>query len=390
MRRIQSVGATAVFILVAGCAGSIDGAPSDTNDVATVEAQIAYYDGCVASASADGLIDANSDCATRVRGLVSQVDVVHNLLGRDDEVVVRWTVRNDGAKTAWLPRWQAPKAELDDDVFQVSLGGQPVRYIGKHVKRRAPIPTDLVAIAPGRSLSATVKLSSFYDMGPAGEYVIQHQADVLAAFQGKSADAPALASNPVVAMRTEPSPSANAANAEPALAPAAAGLSYRNCSSSQKSAIASALSQADTYATNSQSYLDAGKTGSRYTTWFGTYSSNRYATARSHFTAIRSAIETKNITVDCGCTDDYYAYVYPNQPYIIYVCNAFQSAPISGTDSKAGTLIHELSHFYVVASTDDRAYGQSACMSLARRSPANALDNADSHEYFAENNPARN
>ena len=80
---------------------------------------------------------------------------------------------------------------------------------------------------------------------------------------------------------------------------------------------------------------------------------------------------------------------YPNQPYKIYVCNAFWSAPMTGTDSKAGTLIHEMSHFNVVAATDDWAYGQTAAKSLASSDPTKALDNADSHEYFAENTPAQ-
>ena len=66
------------------------------------------------------------------------------------------------------------------------------------------------------------------------------------------------------------------------------------------------------------------------------------------------------------------------------------SAPTTGTDSKAGTLVHEMSHFNVVASTDDWAYGQSAAKSLAISNPTKALDNADTHEYFAENNPAQN
>jgi peptidyl-Lys metalloendopeptidase len=81
--------------------------------------------------------------------------------------------------------------------------------------------------------------------------------------------------------------------------------------------------------------------------------------------------------------------VYPTQPYKIYVCNAFWSAPTTGTDSKAGTLVHEMSHFNVVAATDDWAYGQSACKSLATSNPSKALDNADSHEYFAENTPSQ-
>jgi len=80
---------------------------------------------------------------------------------------------------------------------------------------------------------------------------------------------------------------------------------------------------------------------------------------------------------------------------------------MTGTDSKAsapcspklakssliyyiqgGTLVHESSHFTKNGATDDHVYGQSACKSLAQSNPAMAVDNADSHEYFAENNPA--
>ena len=42
----------------------------------------------------------------------------------------------------------------------------------------------------------------------------------------------------------------------------------------------------------------------------------------------------------------------------------------------------------IVAGTDDHAYGQSAAASLAISNPAQAVDNADSHEYFGENTPA--
>ncbi|HEU4744115.1 MAG TPA: M35 family metallo-endopeptidase, partial [Anaerolineales bacterium] len=82
-----------------------------------------------------------------------------------------------------------------------------------------------------------------------------------------------------------------------------------------------------------------------------------------------------------------YAYVYPSQPYNIYLCQAFWSAPLSGTDSKAGTLIHEMSHFNVVAGTDDVVYGQAGARTLADENPDAAITNADSHEYFAENTP---
>jgi peptidyl-Lys metalloendopeptidase len=65
-------------------------------------------------------------------------------------------------------------------------------------------------------------------------------------------------------------------------------------------------------------------------------------------------------------------------------------APMTGTDSRGGTLVHEITHFTVVAGTDDWVYDQAAAGMLAGSDPARAVDNADSHEYFRENEPRRN
>jgi hypothetical protein len=46
-----------------------------------------------------------------------------------------------------------------------------------------------------------------------------------------------------------------------------------------------------------------------------------------------------------------------------------------------------MSHFYVTANTGDEVYGQRACRDLARNNPGAAVNTADNHEYFAENNP---
>jgi peptidyl-Lys metalloendopeptidase len=53
---------------------------------------------------------------------------------------------------------------------------------------------------------------------------------------------------------------------------------------------------------------------------------------------------------------------------------------MTGTDSKGGTLVHEVSHFNVVAGTDDDAFGQTNAKNLARNDPAKALANADNYE----------
>lgn len=105
--------------------------------------------------------------------------------------------------------------------------------------------------------------------------------------------------------------------------------------------------------------------------------------------AVQPAFTTQNPACDCKCKKpSVYAHVYPNQPYKIYLCGAFWSAPLADTDSRGGTLIHEMTHFTAVAGTDDCAYGQTAAANLAATDPVKALDNADSHEYFAENPPS--
>ncbi|KAJ8462131.1 hypothetical protein ONZ45_g18046 [Pleurotus djamor] len=85
---------------------------------------------------------------------------------------------------------------------------------------------------------------------------------------------------------------------------------------------------------------------------------------------------------------DVHAFVDPSQADIVTLCGAFWRAPLTGTDSQGGTIIHEASHFIVNGATQDHAYGQANAQFLARIDPSRAVDNADSHEYFAENNLA--
>jgi len=124
----------------------------------------------------------------------------------------------------------------------------------------------------------------------------------------------------------------------------------------------------------------------RYTTWFGSYSSIRHDELQTGYENIRYRLDDANIKFDCStCNGNYYAYVYPSRPYQIFMCNAFWSAPMLGYNSKMGTTIHEISHFTIVAETDDYAYGESDCAQLAISNPQNAINNADNHEYYAEN-----
>ena len=332
--------------------------------------------------------------AVSAASLRATLEVDRAWLGAQDDVVASVTITNDSARTMVVPRWQVPGARLEADLFQVTRDGQPVDYTGMLVKRPAPTPADFVAIAPGQSISGRTELSRHYDMANGGEYLVSYRLDLASGNRVAelSSEAEMAASAAVAIWRDAPVREVidwEAINA----APVPQGLSYTNCSSSQQGSISTAVNSAKTYATGAKNYL-LGKTystvGPRYTTWFGAKNSSRFNTTKTHYTNIENAFLTKPVVVDCSCTDNYYAYVYPTQPYKIYVCNAFWSAPNSGTDSRAGTLVHEMSHFNVVASTDDWAYGQTACRSLATSNAKKAVDNADSHEYFAENTPSQN
>lgn len=338
-----------------------------------------------------------------------------NLNGTDD-VTVNVTMTNAGSVPVFVPKWYVPSEAATSGVFTITRNGEPVPYLGALVKRKAPSPQDLMRIAAGASLSFKVELSALYDLSTTGVYNIQYDAPSVQTLRGSTPNAataerqagqsPAepqmqdLVSN-TIALTITGDASFEARRASPAalgetLAPSFAGsVSFIGCSNTRITQISTALTSAESYASNALSYLNAGTRGARYTTWFGTYNSTRYSTARSNFAAISNAASTQPLAFDCStcpgtANASAYAYVFANAPYRIYLCNAFWAAPNTGTDSRAGTIIHEVSHFTVVAGTSDFAYGQTAARSLATSNPARAVRNADSHEYFAENTPFQN
>jgi len=85
--------------------------------------------------------------------------------------------------------------------------------------------------------------------------------------------------------------------------------------------------------------------------------------------------------------DGLFAFVDPADDTVVSVGNAWATAPLTGTDSQAGALGHEMSHFRSVGGTDDHVYGANPSKDLANSSPDRALDNADNFEYYLEDAP---
>jgi peptidyl-Lys metalloendopeptidase len=311
-------------------------------------------------------------------------------LSKRDEVMVTVTLANTGTTPERILKWQTPFGPLEAPLFDITRDGVPVRYLGRKVKRAAPGEADTMLFAPGDSHNARVELSAYYDMAVTGAYSVRFRTPASGpASTAKAGSTGGISSNTATIWIDGRLPRGVAS---PALtAPAGSGLSYAQCSNAQQDTIAAALAAGSAMAGGGTGYLGSGKQpGQRYTNWFGALDAARQAKVAKNFSAIKDAFETKPVKVDCGCDEDYFAYVYPAQPYTIYVCNAFWTAPMTGTDSMGGTLLHEMSHFDVVAGTDDHVYGQSGAADMARTAPERAINNADSHEYFGENSPPLN
>lgn len=327
-------------------------------------------------------------------------------LSASDDVVVTLTVTNQERKPQRILKWYTAQDGVKEALFSVERDGKPLMYLGAHYKRPAPTADDYLILKSGESVSWQVDLSSHYDMTQTGDYKITFDVESLNLYEDTPAIQPRgglvghdVASSEIDSLESNTLQLWIEGNPErrvtiPPLVDYvnAGSVSYSgSCSNSEKSAISSGLSAASSMANNSVSYLQNNGAGStRYDTWFGSYNSSRWNTVKSNFTSIKDAIDNKPLVFDCSCNDSYFAYVYPSQPYKIYLCNAYWSASTSGTDSKGGTIIHELSHFNAVAGTDDIVYGQSGAKRLADRNPKRAIKNADSHEYFAENTPYQN
>lgn len=309
---------------------------------------------------------------------------------------VRYTLTNPGKADLLVLAWETPLRGVQDDLFDVRGADGAAEYVGRQYKRGLPQPEDYLTIKAGESLSVDVDLTAYYAMPKSGLYDVQAIAHFHDSFQvrplhGGGEDLKAMSDrdqrSPIVSLFVQGSGAAPQ-DAYGVLDLAKAGsVSFVGCSTSRQSQINSGVSAAKTMAASATAYLNAGKTGTRYTTWFRAYTASNYSKVKANFGKIADALNNKALQFHCDCTDSAYAWVYPTQPYKIHLCNAFWSAPTAGTDSKGGTTIHELSHFDIVANTDDIAYGQTACKRL---SAANAVRNADSHEYFGENTPALN
>lgn len=329
--------------------------------------------------------------AEAIAGIKVELSMDQQEYSATDELKLNVTLTNTTDEAITFLKWETPfENDFTGDMLTVKYEGQSVQYIGKMVKRIAPTEDDYQVVESGETIVASIDISEGYAIEQGGDYTIvfnKHLQIVDNSVAKRLSDEVAFKSAELS------SPVMNFTLAEKRnVKQRAKQANFSSCSAGQQTTLNNAQAAAITIALESRDILNNTATSDRataerYTTWFGRFTTDRYSTVTNHFTKIHDALANQQVGFLCDCNENFFAYVFVGDEYNIHLCNAFWNADLNGTDSQAGTLVHEVSHFTVVSSTDDHAYGQRAAKGLAINNPIKAVDNADNHEYFAENTP---
>lgn len=161
-------------------------------------------------------------------------------------------------------------------------------------------------------------------------------------------------------------------------------FSYQGCSNNQVDVISMAVNHANSYA----DFTLLTEDPAIFIKWLGF---NEINDIKDFFWRMKLVITERNIDFSCNCNQNIYAASLVamnknNHTHMISLCKKFWKAPLDGMDSKSGTIIHELSHFYDILGTHDPMINQQECLMEAKTKLGQhlVLENANSYEYLAE------
>ncbi|PFH45487.1 hypothetical protein AMATHDRAFT_71656 [Amanita thiersii Skay4041] len=303
---------------------------------------------------------------------------------------VTTTITNTGdVSLKLLNEPNGPLTDIPTNTFDImGIDGHAPEFIGIQVKyavAEAVKADDTIILAPGESTSIIHDLSKAYNFTLSGEgqysikvrnafYAVQQDTRQQATLFNAESNGLSmhLSGNLVVVDESMLRKRTN----------------FGGCTAEQEKTIRTAAALGSGLAKSSEVYLRAtSEDKERYTTWFGTYNQSLHNLVLDNFAKI-SSNNFHQYTYNCSCNMvGTYAYVYPTRFGEMWLCPQFWKAPLMGTDSRAGTIVHEASHYDANGGTRDHAYGQSRAKNLAKTRPDRAVLNADSHEYFSENTP---
>jgi peptidyl-Lys metalloendopeptidase len=314
----------------------------------------------------------------------------------DDPVPVQFTLTNSSDHAFDALTWHTPIDASNSNVFHVEKDGEAVAYTGRLVLRANPSADDYVHLEPGESRTWTIDIGELYDLAVPGRYrvALEDEAQRVRLHSAERADA-----SPVTVARVKTSEvwidvvEPRRSRVTRAIAGAFSSAptnTFNNCSSSRRSAAAAARVAGRDLADSARfDMLDSGsRSPIRYQHWFGPWQATRYQDVMQNYGAIVLALGFGPIEFTCSppeCQSNWVAFVHPNQSDRIFLCNPFFDPPVPGGFSRAGVLIHEVSHYDDGVGADDFSGSEERCVHPGH--PGRALRNAECYRLFAENTP---
>jgi peptidyl-Lys metalloendopeptidase len=334
-------------------------------------------------------------------GLVARLDQVHTPAD-GSAAKVRFTLANEGSRTWQVTDWLTPFEGLRANILEVLCDGVEVPYRGSTVKRSRPNAWDYFALPPGTARAVVVDLARAYPLPSSGRCTVRWRGRLVDALAAEQVPAASRRSLHAVRLRSDAVSfvlgGGTGAREAPSGVIRAEATGFVGCNDARQRTLNEALPAGRRLATAARAYLqgvpvDRRPTDARYTAWFGSYAATRYDRVSGRYGQIDAAAG-RSLTFDCtesgecagrpeSCDPGDFAFTCAGGAgRTIWLCDAFWTAPALGEDSQAGTVVHELSHWF---GTDDIDYGCEDCQDLATDDPEAATKNADNCEYFAEN-----
>lgn len=297
--------------------------------------------------------------------------------------IITFTVTNKSNEDIEILKWGTPfEKELSADIFLVKNSQGTVEYLGRHVTRgREPLGSDYIPLKPEQKITVKVPVYLYYDMKTKDVYEINYPGEFYIKTKGQKFRYTILGPKSTIKIYYAYWKQKNIlSNLKP--------IKFNKCSIEQINALKAAQQKAKSLA--KLAAVKAGITGENeiYKKWFGTANNSKKTIVSSYYNTIDSALDTENIIFDCSClafeTNSTGAYVYNSLPYYINICKGFWGFDYSGFWSQGGVIIHEMSHFKIIAGTDDHAYDFDICKDFSESHPSKAISNANNYMYFAE------
>ena len=298
---------------------------------------------------------------------------------------------NNANEDLYLLKRNTPLEGLNSQFVSVSLDGRPLEYEGIIMYSLPPTKDEFVLLKAGESISASVQITDIFSIDTDGLYTVQYSRPLqyLSVNEMSAMSIDQLRESIVrgsVQLYLEDTslllkPKKEEIKADYTVHLEACG-SARFVGNNQNAATLHAHQHLCSSLLKAEGKVGFGIPIS--SKWFGAYSPQRTAAAKSVYQKMRFGITTRTVTYYNNgpqCKPNSYAYTYKGAT-TVYLCPVYYRDQIlcsTHSESKEGTLVHEWSHAF--SYTDDIVYGRGNSQNLARYHPNNAVRNAENYLY---------